>query len=257
MNATGVVFDGNDLQTDWIIVSNVIHENIPEKDMPAYNVAHSNKHARPFVNYPSKSITIEGVVTGDSVADFDQNWDTFKSYFINKEANLDIDYAGDTRRYTATLRSLKPDRPGGLLVCNFSATFACQPFGEDVDTTTALSASGRTEASYDDNHTFTGTAKHQLIVATITINSVSGGDGHITLKNNANDQGVTVIGQTFEGGDELTIDSVERKVSLNGDEIDHLGAFPEFERGAQSIGYRDGFDSRNFDIEIVYNAMYV
>lgn len=254
---TSISFDSHDLQTSTILTAVIDHEGMPEKDAKLYAIAHANKSAIPFVNYPSRKISIAGKVVGTSIADLDSKLDTFRSYFNSKDANLDIGYNGGTRRYIATAMPPKITRPFGLAVANFTIEFVCtQPFGQNTSATSALSASGRTSGSYSDSHTFLGTAPFQLIVATITINSVTGGDSFITLKNDGNDQGITIFGQTFANGDVLVIDCKERTVTLNGDEIDFLGAFPEFPPGSQDIGYEDGFSARNFDIDIDYYPLF-
>lgn len=256
--AQNVIFDGNDIQTDNILISEVNHENIPTKDAVLYALAHANKSSIPFVNYPQRGISLTGKVIGSSIADLDSRLDTFRSYFTDKDSNLDIDYNGTTRRYIATLNALSITRPFGLVHANFVAQFLCtQPFGQNTSTTSAASANNVTTASATYNHTFLGTAPFQLPVITITIDAVTGGTGHLTIKNGANDQGITIVGQTFSATDVIEIDCKNRTVKLDGAEIDFLGAFPEFAPGSQDIEYEDGFTTRTYDINAVYYPMWL
>lgn len=255
---TNVSFDGNDLQTDSILTASIEHESLPAKSVASFSFAHANRSAIPFVNYPSRAIRISGKIIGSSISDLDTKLDTFRGYFNNKDANLDIDYTGSTRRYIATLTGLDIDRPGGLKFANFDAVFtATQPFGQNVTATTAWSDTGVTTATDSQAHSFLGSAPYQLPIVTITINSVTGGDGFISFTNDANDQGILIIGQTFVADDEIEIDCVERTVKLNGNEIDYSGSFPEFPPGSQTMNYADGFTARNFDIDVSYNALFL
>ncbi len=255
---TNVTFNSNDLQTEYIITADIAHFSIPQKDAQAYALAHANKSALPFINYPGKMITITGKLLGDGVTDLDSRIDTFKNYFHTKDGNLDIDYNSGTRRYVCTLVGLDIDRPGGLAYANFTAQFFCTiPFGMATSATTANTENNMTGATDSWTHSYVGTAPYQLPVVTITIDSGTGLDGHLTISNNANGQGITIIGQTFVATDVIVIDSKNRTVKLNGTEIDFLGSFPELAPGSQQINYADGFTTRQFDITITYVPLYM
>ena len=256
--ATSISFDGNSLQTANILTASIEHETIPIKDARMHALAHANRSVIPYVQYPSRTVRISGKVIGSSISDLDSRLDTFRSYFRDTDSNLDIGYGGSTRRYIATLNALAIDRPGGLLFANFEAEFVCtQPFGRNTTSTSALSASARTSAAYNDEHTFLGTAPYQLPIITIVINSVTGGTGFLKFSNNGNGQAILISGQTFAADDEIIINCEERSVTLNGEEIDAIGAFPEFPPGAQSFSYTDGFTTRNFDIDVDYYPLFL
>ena len=256
--ATGITFDSNSLQTSSILTANIEHESISEKDAKLYAMAHANSSKIPFVSYPSRKIKVSGKIIGSGVSNLDSLLDTFRSYFRGQDKNLDIDYAGSTRRYIATLNGLAIDRPGGLQYANFEAEFVCtQPFGRNTATTSALSAAGRTAAAYVDLHTFLGTAPYQLPVITITITAVTGGTGSVVFANSANSQGITITGQTFVAADIIEIDCINKTVKKNGALIDFVGAFPEFPPGSQSMTYSDGFTTRTFTISVTYYPMYL
>ncbi len=157
-----------------------------------------------------------------------------------------------------TLVGLDIDRPGGLAYANFTAQFFCTiPFGMATSATTANTENNMTGATDSWTHSYVGTAPYQLPVVTITIDSGTGLDGHLTISNNANGQGITIIGQTFVATDVIVIDSKNRTVKLNGTEIDFLGSFPELAPGSQQINYADGFTTRQFDITITYVPLYM
>jgi len=257
--ATEVSFDGNDLQTASILISNMSgHDSMPEKEMERFSLAFSNSSTVMDPNYPSRTIQLSGKIIGTSISDLDSKLDTFKAYFRGKEKNLDIDHAGGTRRYIASLNSMSIDRPNGLSFANFDIEFFCSnPFGKATSSTSALSASARTLGSYTDSHTFIGTAPYQLPVITITLNTVTGGTGHLSFSNDDTGQSINITGQSFVDDDVIEIDCVNKTVKLNGAEIDFMGAFPEFEPGSHDFTYGDGFATRNFDINVDYYALYL
>lgn len=71
---------------------------------------------------------------------------------------------------------------------------------------------------------------------------------------------MNITGVSFQAGDVLVINPADENgelVKLNGDPVDYTGAVPEFEPGATTFNYADGFTARNFDINIVYKKLYL
>ena len=219
--------------------------------MPVQKIAHANRSSINKRNFPMKKIVITGKLEAASISALDTLRDTFLAYFLTKEGNLDIGYAGGTRRYIATVKSIDAPRPDGLNYLDFSVTFICtDPFGRATSTSSALSASARTLSAYTDNHTFVGTAPFLMPVWTITINTVVGGANYLSVGNASTGQKIAIIDQTFADGDVVVIDSYNKTVKLNNVDIDFLGGFPEFPPGAGTLTYSDNFTSRNFDIDV-------
>jgi phage-related protein len=262
---TGAIsFDSNSLQTYvpatdvGIITNGIEHTNLPAKDAAMYPLANANQSAIPYVGYPSKVVTIAGVIKGSTSANLDSRIDSFKAYFLGKDKNLDIEYNGTTRRYCATANTISVVRRQKALFATFEIEFICTlPFGKNTTATTALSASGRTSSGYTDAYTFLGSAPFSLPVITITYSAVSGGASFVTFGNNGNGQGITITDQTWVAADVLEIDVANRTVKKNGVEIDFLGAFPEFAPGAQNFSYSDGFTTRTFAITVSYYQMWL
>jgi len=254
--STGITFNSYSLQTSTIITSEIDMESSPKTIAKVLSIAHASKATIPYLDYQNKTIRVSGTVIGTSVSSLDSALDTFRSYFNGKDKNLDIDYAGSTRRYIATAIITKIDRPHGLLHANFDIEFACSlAFGKATSNTTAWSASSRTSASYTTAHTFIGTAPYQLPKATITYSSVPGG-GKVGFGNDANGQ-MIYVSRTWSNSDILVIDSYERTVTVNGSPVEYTGGFPEFAPGAQNMFYSDTFSSRTFDVLVEYPALYL
>jgi phage-related protein len=258
----GISFAGNSLQTfdgsRGIITQGIEHAGKNAKKAQSYALSHASASAIPFVEYPSKPITVSGTIVGTTIADCDTLIDTFNGYLVAQGANLDIDYGGGTRRYVATATNIDVQRPGYLSWANFTITFTCtQAFGQDTSQTTILNVTGRTSASYSDSYTFGGTAPYQLPIFTITYTAVSGATSKsVIIGNSGNGQEITVL-RTWATSDVLVIDCSKSNVTVNGVAVDFTGAFPLFAPGAQTISYSDNFTSRTLDINIVYSVLYV
>lgn len=264
-----ITFNSNSLQTDNIITNVIDHTSIPDQVANLYAIANANKSAIPGIDYPSKKITISGVIKGieqivdDVVVQTAQNnldtmIDTFKGYFNGKEKNLDINYGGSTRRYIATKNAISITRTGNLVFAPFKVEFICtEPFGVDTTVTSITNTVGHTTASLTVTPTIAGTAPYQLPVFTITITALTGTGDYIMLTNNNNGQEMVIYGYGLKNGDVLIIDCVNREVTLNGTLIDYSGIFFELEPGANSLTYLDGFTTRTVTIKAEYYKRYL
>ncbi|MBS4040362.1 MAG: phage tail family protein [Flavobacteriales bacterium] len=252
MAGQAVSFDGNSLQTAVILTSSIEHETPADKNMRMFALANANANTVNRVNHNSKTIVIRGKIIGTSITDLDNFLDDFRAYFNNEERYLDIGYGSGTRRYIASAQEPDIGRPNGLKHCSFSVTFICQPFGRDILPTTLISATGRTASTYNDEITIGGSAKFQLPILTISYSSIADGTNKtVTFGNNATGQQLQVTAD-FASGDVLAFNVVERKILLNGAEQNFSGAFPEFERGAQTAYYGDDFTARTMDYDLIH-----
>lgn len=258
--AVNAVFNGNSLQTSQILLSQIDGvADFPTLNVSIYPVDHANRSAIPFESFPSRPIKLIGqLYAGGSISGLDSLIDTFKGYLLGIDKNLDVDYAGGTRRFVATLNKCAIARPNWLGFANFTIEFVCsQPFGQNTATTTALSAAGRTAANYTDSHTFVGTAPYQLPVTTITFTALTGGTGAtVSFGNAGNGQGINIT-RTWLTGDVLVIDCTLKTVTVNGIQVNFVGAFPEFPPGSQSMQYTDSLTTRTFTISSVYFPGYL
>lgn len=255
--SVGISFDGNSLQTANIITNTISHAGLPTKQAQYYALSHANASALPFVDYPTKPITITGTLVSDNIVDMDALIDTFNGYFINQDANLDIDYNSGTRRYIGTALTMQINRPGNLAWANFTVTFSTsQAFGQATTTDTIVNTSGITTSSANYTHTFLGNAPFLAPVVTVTLASVTDASGgNIVIGNNATGQQITVT-RTWAATDILIIDSSQKTVTVNGSPVDFSGAFPIFSTGSQILTYLDNLTARNYSINAVYYPLY-
>jgi len=259
-----ITFNSNDLQTYdpatnvGIITNSIDHTSIPDKQTELYAKADANGSSIPAINYPSKKITIGGVIKGSSQSDLDTRIDAFKAYFNGKNKNLDISYICSSRRYIATANTISITREQKALYATFTIEFICtNPFGMDTSATTIMSQLNYTSATYTVTPTIAGSAPYQLPVFTITIDALTGTGDYIRISNGNNNQEIMIYGISLANGDVIVIDCANRTVTRNGSQIDYYGTFLELEPGANSITYADGFTTRQVDIVATYNKRYL
>lgn len=263
---TGAIsFNTNSFQTYnratrvGIITEGIDFASISTKNLSMYGVAHSNRSVVPFVNYPSKAISIKGTISGSSKTDLDSRLDAFRGYLVAQEKNLDINFNGATRRFIATVTASDIQKSENGLYATFTVQFICTiPFGMDTATTTALNASGRTNNAYTDSYTFLGNAPVQLPIVTITLTAVSAsGAQQLFWGNNDTGQSITLTRNNWTSGDVVVIDCENRRITVNGVDVDFAGAFPEFTPGAHNMIYGDTFTSRTMTENVVYYKRYM
>ena len=252
-------YNSNNLQTFdrstrvGINTNAINHTDIPDKVANLYAKADANISSISAINYPSKKVSIGGTIHGSSQDDLDQRIDAFKGYFNAKDANLDIDYGGSTRRYVATANTVGIERQQKELWASFTVEFICpQPFGVDTTATTITNSANYTSATLNVTPTIAGSAPVQYPVITITIDALTGTGDYIQITDDNTGQEMLIYGFSLTAGDVLVIDSFTRTVTINDVEIDYRGAFLELEPGAQSITYTDGFTTRTVDILMEY-----
>lgn len=259
-----ITFNSNDLQTYsattnvGILTTLIDHTNIPEKLAELYAIADANGSSIPAINYPSKKITISGAIKGSTQDDLDSRIDTFKGYFNGKDKNLDIDYAGTTRRYIATANTISITRQQKALFATFSIEFVCtQPFGVETSATSITNSLNYTSGTLNMTPTIGGSAPFQYPIFTITIDALTGAGDYVQVSNDNNGQDMIIYGLGLIAGDVIVIDCFARTVTVNGDIVDYNGVFLELEPGANSITYTDGFTTRTVDIVVNYYKRYL
>jgi hypothetical protein len=257
-----IAFNANSLQTYnpttsvGIIVDSIGHESTPEKSLDVYTVANANKSAiAGDPEFVKKNIPVTGTIIGSSVADLAARVDAFKALFNGKDKNLDIGYAGTTRRYIATADNSPSFTPNpGKRWIKFAINFLCaDPFGRDISATTLWTTkTGFTAATFTEAMTVGGSAPYQLPVFTITLTAISGAGDYVLISNDNNNQEILLYGLGLVAGDVIVIDCVARKVTVNGIEVDYYGTFLELEPGSNSITYTDGFTTRTVTVAANY-----
>jgi hypothetical protein len=247
-----IAFNGNSLQTANIVVQDINISDMPDKDISIFEIAHANRSKITNAGSTGRKINIVGTISADTISDFETLLDTFKGYFTGIEKNLDVEYAGATRRYVATLTGGRLPRAGGLMYSDFDLQFTCSsPFGVDIVSTSLASVTGATTSPSTTALTIGGNADFQYPQIEITlVNAVNTSGATVSISNNNNGQ-VCNITRNWVVGNVITIDPANQLVKIDGNEVEFTGAIPIFNKGLGNISISDTFDSRtyNYDVE--------
>lgn len=259
MAGINVIFGGTSLQTSTILVDAIGHDQIPTKNLTKLKLARADGVKKTNVFTDEKTIAISGTLIGTSPSNLDTAIDTFKQVLSGEDQNLDIDWAGGTRRYVATLNALTIARGDTAAYAKFSAEFLVPlGFGKDTASTTLLGATTlTTQPTTTALATVGGTAIEQRPVITAVLNSFTGASlNTLTIKNSATGVGISVT-RLWTAADSLVIDCENLTVKVNGTAVDYSGAFPTWPIGAANIGTVDDFSARNISLSATYFKRYL
>lgn len=244
-------------RTNYFVLSFDL-DKVAEQELNVQKLARTNDSVVLRKNYGAKVITMEVVVKDTSQSNLDSRLDTFRKTIEATDKNLDVDYAGGTRRYVSTgkIKSVEERR---LNWVKMKLEFTCyKAFGEDTSDTTETFLN-KTTSPYTDDIAIGGTAPAQPDI-TITIDSVTPGTGdkYIQIKNTDNGDYVKITADDWIAGDVVIISTREKKVTRNAVVVEYLGIMPEWLPGTCNWEYSDDFDTaRQVDIEFSYKKRYL
>jgi hypothetical protein len=221
-----ITFDNVGLNSSPYGIKGINHEETAPRDILSFSLARERGSIIVDTNYQSKIIQIEGNITGSSPADLENKIDTFKELMSRELKNLDIDYAGGTRRYKATANATQINRQFfHLNYAPFTVSFIIPSgVGEDITATNqqTLAIPATTAVpSYVSSITIGGTAYPQPTFK-LTFTAQAGISAVSLLVNGSK---ITYTG-TIAVNDVLVFDTENKKVTLNAVEKDYTGIFP-------------------------------
>lgn len=208
-----------------------------------------------------KSIKLIGYLTGTTRALAEAALDTLKASVMNDgNTNLNFDYAGGYRQYIVNVSQFSCARShANLTHIPFEITLsAADPAASEIqgiDSTTAVAVEAYSSGTYTGNTlthtlTFEGSVKPKVIW-TYVMDTVSGNSSQLIFKSKTTGRQLAV-NATLTPGDTIVINEESYQVTLNNEEIDFSGTFPDFELGANEFqwdiyGVATGFveDSSN------------
>lgn len=204
-----------------------------------------------------KTITINGYMQTADVPSMDALIDLLKKNLNKQNQNLDIDYNGSTRRYTATMKQLAIARQKGLNTATWSAQFLCvSPVGADITSSSLLGATTITSSNQTASIINAGTYMAQPDI-TVTVNSFTGTTTNtITVSNDKTLRGISVS-RTWLAGDLLEIDCLNKLVFVNNAAVAFTGQFPTWDPDNGGINYIDDFSARSITLAATYTARFL
>ena len=243
-------FNGNDLsQVNGVWLYNYNATDLPERDIKLHKLARCSLSIVTSSEYTQKSIPVMMRVCSGTRQDTEETLTNIKGLLQPQNGELILEQSNELFKYTATMNEFNIEWVGSTAYV-IIVFIASTPIAEAVDSDTLVSFN-TTLASNGASFIVDGSYLAEPIID-ITINSVTGGTGEISIFNASTNQGITVDG-TFSAGQHLEINCAEYTVNLAGVNMDFVGLFPTFPPGSQRIGYTDTFTTRNVDVTVSYN----
>lgn len=245
MNPYSVSFAQNDISlVDGVDLYNHDFNQNPKRDIKINKIARQDKSIITSSEYTSKEVPVYADVCGSSRGGTEAKLTYLKSLLQGQNEELKVSQGGDTVTYVATLNEFNVEWDGinALVTMIFIAS---DPIGESTTQTTLFSGTITTGAT-----SFTSVIGGSFLVEptiNLTINSITGGTGSMTISNSGTQQGITLTG-TFTASTIVIIDSKEQEATINGAAVDFTGKFPVYYPGTQSLGYTDTFTTRNISL---------
>ena len=97
-----VTYDSVQIVTTTYVPRQLKHESVPFRELTLQQLAKDDGAILVSVRYGVKRIIINGRIKASTQSGLETAIDIFKELFSRKEKNLDISWAGSTRRYVAT-----------------------------------------------------------------------------------------------------------------------------------------------------------
>src|SRR5205085_8353450 len=98
---SSVKFDSTEILDSTHLPRFVQHEDTADRALIEVSLARTDSQILIAEFYGMKVIRLQGKLKGTSQSDLETKIDTFKELFSRPEKNLDISWAGGTRRYVA------------------------------------------------------------------------------------------------------------------------------------------------------------
>jgi len=248
--ARAVSFNGQDLQSSSFATSDLPHENsqlsVDISQVGAYGGRKTN------VRVGTKDLVISGWAKAADASALDTLIDTLKTNMVGKEGNLDVDYAGATRRYTAVCTGFEVNRGRqNISMCPVALKFTILSLGKLTSPTTQNNA-GKT-ADYAGSITCLGSAAPRPTL-TLTVNTQTA----LSVVRISNDTTVQYlqINRTFVNGDVIIVDCDAQTVKINGTLVDYVGVIPQFTQGVNAFTVDITATAVNYDFLLSYYPLY-
>jgi hypothetical protein len=231
-----IKYDNTELQGATYTPRYVKHESAPDRIVNSLKLARQDGEVIIDDTMGVKYIDIVGILIGTSQSDLETKIDAFKELIARKDKNLDVDWAGGTRRYVCRSINHSFDRDHyNILYVPYTIRFLVPTgYGQDTTETTALNKSAITATTDSETITFDGSVtpklRHKIIV------DVRGNADVIKIENTATGDYIEVDLDGFVTTNYLEIDEVAQTVKKNGTtNLSYRGKFPSVTPGSNTL----------------------
>ena len=250
-----IQFNTYNLQTSNIITEKILHTSAPDNNLQTEEKMRRNGSVLACNYWVDKIITVTGHIIGTSISDLDSRIDTLKQNLVGEYLDLDIGYAGGTRRYKATTKRVEIDREHfHSNWCPFTIEFMCAgAFGRDTSTT-SVSQNNNTTNPFSKTFIMSGSIGAYPI---ITLDFTSGINVTIIkIENTTTGESITIT-RNFADSESLAVDCNAMTVKVDGAEIDFSGVFPEFIVDSNTVQVTVTGSPFDIDLDITYTSFYL
>lgn len=250
-------YDGVSIQTSTIVVERFLHESVDYKQLDVPNLGRMDGGKLINVRFQPRVIRLEGTIKGSTQAVLEANIDAFKALVNRQQKNLDMGYAGGTRRYITTSSRFTLERMHfNLTYADWSAEFVVAgplPFGRSIDTATFTNTVLAT-GTYDGTATFGGSARPFPIIKVTVVSQTNMTQIQFRNKNTGD---FIRIRRTFANSDVILIDTENYICTVNGVAVDYEGFFPDFVEGANDYAIRPVASAVSLTVKQIYRKLYL
>lgn len=260
MSARTVVnYDGTSLQTANILVDTIQHESISHKTLDIQTLGRADGGKIAAITYTPKVVVLTGTIKGSSQSDLESRIESLKELINRQQRNLDIGYAGGTRRYITTLSQFTMQRMHfNLSYAEWEAQFVVSnpPFARGLDTSTFSFNNITTTGTYSGTATFIGNAR-PLPIIKVTVNAQTAMTALYFRNKNTGDS--ITIRRTFANNDIVIIDTRPEgfTATVNGVAVDYEGFFPEFAVQANDFAIKAIASAVNMTAKLIAYPVYI
>lgn len=251
-----ISFNSYDLQTSTVVTTDIQFLDV-QKEVNIPNIGYSDQSVFIESFLSPKTVTIEGYIKDTTVSATEALLDTLKQNVVtNSISNLDIEYAGGTRRFQGICQSVKIlDANSSFNVLNWEMDINLREHFGIATSSTTTSYTSVSSGSSTKTINFAGTLYPRPIY-TITINTETDLT-EILIKSVSNNTEIAV-NRAFTAGDELIVNTETGNVLINsGYYDDWTGIFPIPTFGSNDILFTFVSTAHNVDIDVEYTARYL
>ena len=222
-----ITYDSTSILSANYVTRRVMHESSADRQLDTIKLTRKDGEIIVDDSLAPKIITVEGILVGSSLSDLETKIDSLKELVARKDKNLDISFAGGTRRYVCRMTKVNFDRDHFNIThvpytINF---FVATGVGKDTGETTAKNTSGIVIETTDAVVAFAGSyqpkPRHKITITT------RGNSDVARMMNVDTGDYIDVSLDGFNGGDYIEIDEENQTVKKNGTtNLDFSGKFP-------------------------------
>ncbi len=254
-----VVFDGVDLSAiTGVDIYNYEFNLYPNRQLRSYKLANQNRSGLTSAEYVEKKIIVYAIARACTSEDAEEIMMNLRANTQGIKKTITVDQFNRVVDYTATLSGMTHSWVGNNLMIEMS--FYCEiPIGTDTIVEDLILPADTNTTTQPTNFAITlgGSSLLQYPIITIVINSLTiGAGGEITIANSDNSFEVA-ISAVFVAADVVVVDTYNKLVTINTNEVEYSGRIPEFGVGTTDIIYGDDFSARDVDVTAEYQKRYV